>query len=104
MAILGFFLGPIGRWIIISVASVAFMAWVRADARAPYVAAVTELKTAIENRDKNAERDRKLAEAQAESAGHRNAELEKIVAGIGGGACRLSAAELGQLRQLAGAR
>jgi hypothetical protein len=100
MAILGFFMGPIGRWILISVASVGFMAWIRADARAPYAAKVTELETAIKNRDINAERDRKLAETHAVRAEELEHEITKLVAENGW--TRLRPDELARLQQLAG--
>jgi hypothetical protein len=102
MAVVGFFLGPIGRWILISVASVGFMAWIRADARAPYAQKVTELETAIKNRDINAERDRKLAETHAVKAEELQNELDKIIA-VGGGT-KLRPDELDRLRKLAGTR
>lgn len=98
MTIVGFFLGPIGRWVLISVASVAFMAWVRHDARAPYADRVAELTTSITHQHENAERDRQLAEKNAAKAEELQNELEKIKSPSG---TKLTGDELGRLRVLA---
>lgn len=104
LTILSFFLGPIGRWIIISVLGVGLMSWITGTAKAPYEARVTELETAIKQRDQNAERDRKLAEDQTTTAERRDADLGMVVAASGKGACSFTDAELKQLQQLANAR
>lgn len=106
-----FLSGPIGRWLLISAVSLGFMAWLRADARAPYEAKVTELETAIRNRDMNAERDRRLAEAQATEATERSDALERMlaelkvvaaedVAAAASAGCKLSPPDLDRLRKL----
>lgn len=106
-----FLSGPIGRWLLISAVSLGFMAWLRADARAPYEARVVELQTAIRNRDENAERDRRLAEAQATEATERNDALERMlaevknvaaedVAAAASAGCKLAPTDIERLRKL----
>ena len=96
--------GPIMRWVIMGIVGVGFLAWVRADARAPLNEQITELRQIIVNRERVAEQDRKAAERHAERAKELEDELDKIVqtANADAGACRLSDSERKRLLQLAG--
>ncbi len=98
--ILGFLLGPIGRWIIISLLSVGFLAWIRADAAGPWKAQAEKLSALIVKQHQDAQKDRALAEANAARAQELENEISRIVGE--GGWTKLRADELERLRRIAG--
>jgi len=102
--VLSWVVGPFGRYVVMGVLSVGFMAWIRADARAPYRAEIVELKKAAAAREKLEADDRKVAESNAQRAGELQAELGKLIeiSRAAPAACKFSDDELKRLRHLAG--
>lgn len=101
MGIISFLLGPIGRYLAIGVAVLAFLGWIRHDAAAPYKSEITALRRAADQKDAiiKANADRYL-EDQAEKA-RLEAELQGILnASNETDACKLTASELERLRIL----
>ena len=100
--ILGWLIGPIGRWVVMSVVGFGLLAWVRADARGPIEAQNQELRAIIKKRDETAEADRRLALQSHKEAKELQDELDKILseAAQQSQRCRLSDADLDRLRKL----
>ena len=96
-------IGPIGRWVALTILGGVFLAWVRADARAPYANQVSELETIIKKRDETAKRDRQLVKDQTARAERLQNELEILIAKANSdeSSCRLSQLELDRLHKLA---
>lgn len=94
--------GTAGRYILITIAGVGFLAWIRADAAAPYKREVVALREA-------AARKEAILKADAERAEADRSEIERLKARVEAiahesrlaGACQLSDVELKRLRELA---
>lgn len=93
--------GTIGRYLILAVVSVGFLAWIRADAASPYKTAIVELRKASERKDEIIRRDaeRQLNDMQRQS--QLESRLNDILSTQNADSCRLSERELVSLRDLA---
>lgn len=98
----GFIGSSIAQYAIIGLVGLGAIAWLRADAAAPYKATISKLKKAADDKEKIEGEDRRRAEANASKAEELQNELDRIVADTKAGACKLSADELSRLQYLAG--
>ena len=100
MFIISFLTGTIGRYLLMAVLGIGFLAWIRADAAAPYRHAVTELREASQRKDEIIQRD---AERQLDDM-QREAQLKERLDAIlkdSSGSCKLSGDDIERLRVLA---
>lgn len=102
--LLSWLLTPLARWIGIAALGLIFTAYMRVDAARPWKNQVAELKEAVAKRER-------IIEDHANSLELHEAEAEKLKTEIEGivhaskddpSACVLSAAQLAQLRRVAG--
>lgn len=101
LAIKGFALSAIGKYVMIALAGIAVVTWLRADAAAPYKATITAMHKASKDKERIEGEDRRRAEANAARAEELQSELDRIVKDTAAGACRLSELERRKLLDLA---
>lgn len=101
-----FITGTIGRYLLMGVIGLGLLAWIRADAAAPYKAEASALRHAIARNEAIIRADAARASAAEEEAARLAAQLEQIVneANMDEGACRLGDSERERLQQLAAGR
>jgi len=98
-----FITGTIGRYLLIGVVAVGFLAWIRYDAAAPYRAETAALREGLARRIAIEQADAARARAAEEEAARLAGQLEQIVneANQDNGACRFTELERKRLLTLA---
>jgi hypothetical protein len=104
IAIWAFIKGLAGNAIVqyigIGLVALGALAWVRADARAPYQAEIVDLRKAAADSAKIAADDTKRQLEDVEESEREKANLRDIIASLKTGACRPDAQQLKRLRGL----
>jgi|SRR5690606_37216552 len=94
--------GAIGKYLLIGIAALAFVTWIRADAAAPYKREVVALRVAAARKEAIIKADAARAEADSSEIARLQATVEAIAHESRlAGACQLNPAELDRLQQLA---
>ena len=104
--ILSFLTGAIGKYLMIGVVAFGALAWIRADAAAPYKREVIVLRQAAADKERLAkENERRAAEAEAEKQEFQK-RLQVLIdeTNRDGTACVFSDSELERLRNLSAGR
>lgn len=94
--------GAVGKYLLIAVAALAFVTWIRADAAAPYKREVVALREAAARKEAIIKADAARAEADSSEIARLQATVEAIAHESRlAGACQLNPAELDKLHKLA---
>lgn len=104
LAIKGFALTAIGKYVMIGVAGFVALLWLRHEFRGPLQATIHAMHKASADKERIAGEDRRRADANAARAEELQSELDRIVAETKAGACRLSQLEIDRLRRLSAAK
>lgn len=95
--------GAIGKYLLIAVAALAFVTWIRADAAAPYKREVVALREAAARKEAILKADAERAEADRSEIARLKATAESIAheSRLATGSCQLSPLERERLQHLA---
>lgn len=95
--------GALGKYLLIGVAALAFMTWIRHDAAAPYKREVVALREAAARKEAIIKADAARAEADSSEIARLQATVESIAheSRLATGSCQLSPVERDRLQQLA---
>jgi hypothetical protein len=88
------------QYVGIGLVALGALAWIRADARAPYKAEIVDLRKAAETSAKISAEDAKKQLEDAEESERERANLRDIIASLKTGACRPDPQQLKRLRGL----
>lgn len=100
--IIDLFTGGVGKYIVIALAFFAAVAWVRADAAAPYKAQIVAMKQSLVQRAAIEKADATRAETDRSEIERLKAIVETIAnESRTAGACQLSPADVAKLHRLA---
>jgi len=104
--ILSFLTGTIGRYLILAVIGVGFLAWIRADAAAPYKQEIAVLRQAAANKERLAKANERRAEEAERERQQFEQRLQVLIDETNreGTACVLSDAERQRLLDLSAGR